>query len=136
MTQKLNELSDNVPYQCGRLMAVLADLQDRAYDFKVNAGVIQRYYAAASSTPALVFGRLIRNSHAHMDKKEWLSKVYPDKIAEIWSRIHNSLPTTFSLEEQTLFAMGYYQQIAAIRKDDADRKAQRVADAEKTKNPQ
>ena len=136
VTQQLNEASDNVPYQCGRLMAVLADLQDRAYDFKVNAGVIQRYYAAASSTPALVLGRLIRNSHAHMDKKEWLSKVFPAKIAEIWSRIHNTLPTTFSLEEQTLFAMGYYHQIAAIRKEDADRKAQRAIDAEETENHQ
>ncbi|MDD2629628.1 MAG: type I-C CRISPR-associated protein Cas8c/Csd1 [Limnochordia bacterium] len=34
----------------------------------MGAGVVQRYYASASSTPALVLGRLTRTSQYHLDK--------------------------------------------------------------------
>ncbi len=52
----LNESHPHPAYQCGRLMAVLAKLQKSALG-DVGAGIVQRYYAAASSTPALVLGR-------------------------------------------------------------------------------
>ena len=51
----LNENHPDPAYQCGRLMAVMAQLQRTALG-DVGAGLIQRYYAAASSTPALVSG--------------------------------------------------------------------------------
>ncbi len=120
VTEKLNERLDCVPYQCGRLMALLAEIQRRALG-DVGAGVVQRYYAAASTTPALVLGRLIRNSNAHLDKIGGnLARRYEDKLAEVWDGIRTEIPKTLTLEEQTLFAMGYYQQIAQIRKDAAD----------------
>ena len=34
-------------------------------------------------------------------------------MSEICCRIGNSMPATLSLEEQSLFALGYYQQLAA-----------------------
>lgn len=128
MTQELNELSDNVPYQCGRLMALLADIQRQALP-EVGAGVVQRYYAAASTTPALVFGRLIRNSNAHLDKIGDLANLYEGKLSEVWDSIKMKIPKTLTLEEQTLFAMGYYQQIARIRKQIADAVAAKKAKA-------
>ena len=128
VTQELNELSDNVPYQCGRLMALLADIQRQALP-DVGAGVVQRYYAAASTTPALVFGRLIRNSNAHLDKIGDLANLYEGKLAEVWDSIKMKIPKTLTLEEQTLFAMGYYQQIARIRKQIADAVAAKKAKA-------
>ena len=120
VTTELDEKMDNVPYQCGRLMAILADIQ-RAALGDVGAGVIQRYYAAASATPALVFGRLIRNSTFHLDhiaktKGQKVADIRIGELAQIFNVIKDRIPKMLTLEEQTLFALGYYQQIAAIRK--------------------
>jgi CRISPR-associated protein Csd1 len=108
----LNESHPHPAYQCGRLMAVLAKLQKSALG-DVGAGIVQRYYAAASSTPALVLGRLTRTSQAHLHKLEaGLASWYENIIAGIWGQIKDSVPATLTLEEQTLFALGYYQQMA------------------------
>ncbi|GFP21258.1 CRISPR-associated protein Csd1 [Candidatus Hakubella thermalkaliphila] len=112
---KLTEDFPSPAYQCGRLMAVLAGLQ-RAALGDVGAGVVQRYYAAASTTPALVLGRLTRTSQFHLGKLEpGLAYWYESKIAGIWSRLQEAPPRTLSLEEQSLFALGYYQQLADRR---------------------
>lgn len=112
----LNEDHPSPAYQCGRLLAVLARLQQRALG-DVGAGVVERYYAAASSTPALVLGRLTRTSQFHLNKLDpGLARWWDDRIAGIWSRLGDSVPQTLSLEEQSLFALGYYQQLADMRK--------------------
>ncbi len=115
MQPNLNEKHPAPAYQCGRLMAVLAALQYRALsDF--GAGVVQRTYAAASSTPALVLGRLTRTSQVHLDKLEpGLARSFENRLAGIWNELRGRVPPTLNLEEQSLFALGYYQQIAADR---------------------
>ncbi len=104
-------------YHCGRLMAVLGKLQASALG-DVGAGVVSRYYAAASTTPALVFGRLVRGAQFHLnkiaDQKRGLAVWYEQQIGEICGQIGTSMPTTLSLEDQSLFALGYYQQLAAL----------------------
>jgi CRISPR-associated protein Csd1 len=111
------ELGDPA-YQCGRLMAVLAAVQQAALG-DVGADVIQRYYAAASATPALVFGRLIRMTQFHLGKikqdKPGLAWWYEDLVADISSRIGREMPATLTLEQQSMFALGYYQQLAEMR---------------------
>jgi CRISPR-associated protein Csd1 len=108
----LNPDHPRTAYQAGRLMAVLANIQYAALG-DVNANIVQRFYPAASSTPALVFGRLTRQSQFHLNKIDsGLARHLEEKLAAIWGRIQSDLPTTFSLEEQTLFALGYYQQLA------------------------
>ncbi len=116
MQPYLNEEHPHPAYHCGRLMAVLADLQRRALG-DVGAGIIQRYYTSASATPALVLGKLTSISQHHLNKIEsgGLKHWYESKIAEIWSRIKDTVPGTLTLEEQSLFALGYYQQIADLR---------------------
>jgi CRISPR-associated protein Csd1 len=112
----LNEDFPSPAYHCGRLMAVLAELQ-RAALGDVGAGVVQRYYAAASTTPALVLGRLTRTSQFHLNKLDpGFAYWYESRIAGIWSRLREAPPRTLSLEEQSLFALGYYQQLADMRK--------------------
>jgi CRISPR-associated protein Csd1 len=102
-------------YQCGRLMAVLAALQYGALG-NVGAGVVQRYYAAASATPALVFGRLLRGAQFHLHKLDpGLARWHEGRIAEVSSRLGDHVPATLTLAEQSLFALGYYQQIAHDR---------------------
>lgn len=115
MQPNLNEKHPAPAYQCGRLMAVLAALQYRALnDF--GAGVVQRAYTAASSTPALVLGRLTRTAQVHLDKLDpVLARWFENRLAGIWNEIQGRIPSTLSLEEQSLFALGYYQQLAADR---------------------
>jgi CRISPR-associated protein Csd1 len=110
----LNENYPDPAYQCGRLLAVLAELQ-RAALGDVSGGIIQRYYAAASITPTLVLGRLIRNSQFHLTKLQFgLARWFENKIIGITNNLKNGIPAAFSLEEQSLFALGYYQQMADL----------------------
>lgn len=111
----LNEGHPSPAYQCGRLMALLGGLQRSALG-DVGAGVVQRYYAAASSTPALVLGRLSRTGQFHLGKLDaGLAHWYEAKLSAVWSALGDSVPRTLDLEGQTLFALGYYQQLAEMR---------------------
>ncbi len=117
------ELDLNHPspaYHCGRLMCLLAQIQEAASESDINAGVIQRYYGAASSTPSLVLGRLTRLSQHHLSKMAkdapGLAYWFNSQLAEVWKALGKNLPRTLSLEEQSLFALGYYQQLAFSRK--------------------
>jgi CRISPR-associated protein Csd1 len=123
LTPKLNEDFPEVAYQCGRLLAVLAQIQQAALG-DVGAGVVQRFYTAASATPALVLGRLLGNSQHHLNKLDAsLARWFEDKIAQITSRITQPLPRTFTLEEQSLFALGYYHQLASFRAGKTEEKS-------------
>ena len=115
MQPSLNPEHSAPAYHCGRLLAVLARLQRSALG-DVGAGVIQRYYAAASATPGLVLGRLVRGSQFHLNKLDrGLAVWYENQLAEIFSRLAGDIPDTLDLREQSLFALGYYQQIAHDR---------------------
>jgi CRISPR-associated protein Csd1 len=115
MAAKVNKEHPSPAYQAGRLLAVLAAVQNTALG-DVGAGVVQRYYASASATPALVVGRLMRNAQYHIQKidSKGLAYWYEQQIAEIATKLGDGLPATLSLEGQTLFALGYYQQKAEM----------------------
>jgi CRISPR-associated protein Csd1 len=112
---ELNPDHPSIAYQCGRLMAVLSRLQESALP-NVKSGIVQRSYAAASTTPALILGRLIRTAQFHKDKvasdRPGLAAWFDRQISEIMTHIHHQPPAALSLEEQSLFAIGYYQQLA------------------------
>lgn len=113
----LFEDHESPAYQCGRLLAVLADIQRTALG-DVGAGVVQRYYARASTAPADAIGPLIRLSNAHLNKisDKRLASYLQDRIAGIFSRISlRQLPETLDAAGQSLFALGYYQQVAHMR---------------------
>ncbi len=115
MTAYLNRDHPDSAYHCGRLLAVLANLQ-RAALGDVGAGVVQRYYAAASQTPGLILGRLAGNARHHLGKLDaGLAWWYEQQIAEVMSRLQDRAPRILDLEGQGLFALGYYQQLAALR---------------------
>jgi len=118
MQPYLNPQHPSPAYHCGRLLAVLASLQRTALP-SVEAGVVQRFYAAASATPALVLGRILRTAQFHLDKvradSPGLAAWYENRIAEIMGALKDNIPATLSLEEQSLFALGYYQQMAQDR---------------------
>jgi len=115
MKPAVNSEHPSPAYHCGRLLAVLAGLQ-RAALGDVGAGVVQRFYAAASQTPGLIIGRLVSNARNHLGKLDGgLAWWYEERIAEIMGRFGDGAPRTLNLEGQGLFALGYYQQIAALR---------------------
>jgi len=118
MSPELNPMEKHPAYVCGRIMALLAGIQERANP-DVGAGVVQRYYAAASTTPALVLGRLIRTANiAHLPKieQEGLRYWFENQLAGAWKDLNAAPPRILTLEEQTLFAMGYYHQLATRAK--------------------
>jgi CRISPR-associated protein Csd1 len=130
MEPSLMEGCKDPAYLSGRIMAVLADIQ-RAALGDVGAGVVQRYYAAASTTPALVLGRLVRLAQVgHLPKIDKGLQIWFDQqLADIWSRLTpQTLPKTLSLEQQTLFALGYYHQKAS-RKNGKDQEGQAALSA-------
>lgn len=115
MQPYLNPDHPDPAYHCGRLLAVLAKLQQAALG-DVGAGVVQRFYAATSTAPGLTFGRLVGNSRNHLGKLEGgLSYRYEQQIAEVMRQLGDQFPRTLNLEGQGLFALGYYQQLAALR---------------------
>jgi CRISPR-associated protein Csd1 len=114
MQPYLNPDHPHPAYHCGRLLAVLARLQ-RAALGDVGAGVVQRYYTAMSQAPGLVLGRLIASAKNHLGKLDGgLAHWYENQIADVMSRIGDVAPRTLTLEEQSLFALGYYQQLATL----------------------
>lgn len=125
-----NENHPSSAYHCGALLAVLAAVQ-RAALGDVGAGVVQRYYAAATTTPGLVLGRLLRGAQFHLDKLEPGRRSWFDqRIAAAVSRLGDEFPAVLDLKGQGLFALGYYQRIAADRQEAAAHKQAKQATAE------
>jgi len=127
MTENLNPESRDPAYLCGRLFAVFDRLQYLALG-GVNAGVVERYYGSASTTPAMVMGRLFRNAQFHLAKADGgvAGNVSKDFEA-IASALGNEFPATLDLEGQGRFALGYYHQKAEYRRRTAERKEKELA---------
>ena len=124
MQEKLDQEYPSTAYQCGRLMAVYAAIQSRAMGKKLGAGVIQRYYTSASTTPGLVFGRLNQLCQHHLSKIESRGAViyYENLLSEISEKIGMKFPTTLDLRQQAEFSLGYYQQRADMYRKNMDNK--------------
>lgn len=122
MQPQLNPQYPSAAYHCGRMMAVYAAIQARALG-NVGAGVLQRYYTSASTTPALVLGRLSSLCQHHLAKLDnpGLARWYEGLLGEIAQQLTPPLPATLDLRGQSEFALGYYQQRAALN---APRKAE------------
>ena len=105
--------NNNTGYLCGRLFAVLERIQETALGKQINATIVDRFYGAASSTPMSVFGHLIGLSNHHLSKIENQAAVVFLKktIGEIMDKMPASgFPSHLSLDGQSRFAIGYYQQ--------------------------
>ena len=131
MTECLNSESRDAAYLCGRLFAVFDRLQYLALG-GVNAGVVERYYASASVTPALVMGRLFRNAQFHLARADGGIATNVTKDFEaITSALGTDFPAALNLEQQGRFALGYYHQKAEYRRRTTERK-EAVTKAEAT----
>ncbi len=98
-------------YLLGRLFSVLEKTQEEAQP-GINATIRDRFYSAASATPASVFPRLLRTYQHHLSKLNIGSKINREKLVqEILSPMSSEgLPPQLGLKAQGLFAIGYYHQ--------------------------
>lgn len=111
----LDEEKDDVPYLLGRLFAVLERLQLAAQgkERELNATIRDRYFGAASTNPALVFPRLLKLSVHHSRKVEGnFFEILQGRI--IGKLPPKSFPAILDMNEQGLFAIGYYHQREAL----------------------
>ena len=110
---------DREAYACGRLLAELEGIQ-RAALGRINATITDRYYGAASSTPASVFGMLVGDAQSHLSKlrktKPGVHSAVQERLEEIMSSL-GGYPKTLTMERQGLFSLGYYHQRAQNRAD-------------------
>lgn len=115
----LNPDEPNPAYRLGRLFAVYEGLQ-RAALGRVNATVKDRYFGAASATPAAVFPLLERNSAHHLSslrkgEKGGLAHWFDAEIDAILGGVDTEFPRSFRIEDQGRFALGYHHQRAYRR---------------------
>lgn len=122
--EKLNDDLKDPAYLCGRIFAVFDRLQYLALE-GVNAGVVERFYAAACATPALVMGRLFRNAQFHLAKLKQSKGGAAYNVEKDFESLVEELkewPVTLDLEGQGRFALGYYHQKAEYARLSQERK--------------
>jgi CRISPR-associated protein Csd1 len=117
--------STRVGYQLGRLFAILERCQEdakrcqenakrcqeNAIGSNVNSTIKDRYFGSAMTTPAVILPRLLKLNahHLHSIGAAGQRVVREKELGEVMSAIA-SFPRTLRLEDQGLFAIGYYHQ--------------------------
>lgn len=100
-------------YVLGRLFAVLCKTQDDALP-NLNRTVRDAFYASASAAPCSVFPRILKTYNHHLAKLEGGKRVNREKLMqEVMSHI-TTFPAHLNLEQQGLFALGFYHQTQAF----------------------
>ena len=107
-------------YRLGRLFAVLEWVQERAVNAK--AGIAERYWGSASTTPAFVFADLLNLTVHHLSKLDDTAPGFAtnrrkeiEAIVATPSRSRPSYQPASSSLIRASFAIGYWQQRAARR---------------------
>ena len=106
----LDKDNNNQGYLCGRLFAVLENLQ-----FAANGqdSIRSSYMNAASTTPSTVFSTILKLSNNHYGKlandKKGLANFFDNQKQEIMAMLQE-FPDTLELKNQGRFFLGYYHQ--------------------------
>ena len=110
LSVSLDPVRPEPAYHLGRLFAALEKAQEEALP-GINATIKDRYFSSASASPAGVFPRLIRMNQHHVGKIERRDYrlTHEKRIQEIMDRL-DGFPAHLNLNDQGLFAVGYYHQ--------------------------
>lgn len=122
-TTMLDSTNQQASYRLGRLFAVLEKIQEESAGGHLNKTIRDRYYGAASSTPASVVPLLLKLKNHHVGKldergQRMLYRAFQDHrpddyIGEILVGV-GDIPAHLTLNEQGRFALGYYHQRQAF----------------------
>jgi CRISPR-associated protein Csd1 len=115
----LNKESTNIAYLLGRLFAALEKAQKDAIP-GANTTIKDRFYGSASATPRTVFPQLLRLAQHHIQKAEYGRNT--DKMIEEIMQGIQEFPAHLNLDDQGLFAIGYYHQRQAFYTKSAEKK--------------
>lgn len=106
----LDKSNTNQGYLCGRLFAVLENLQ---YAANKQDSIRSGYMNAASSTPSAIYPTILKLSNSHYSKlakdKKGLAIYFDNQKKEIMAQI-SDFPDTLDLSDQGRFFLGYYHQ--------------------------
>jgi CRISPR-associated protein Csd1 len=123
ISMALNKDDPNIAYRLGRLFAVLEQVQKAALG-KLNAGIGDKYYGAASATPHSIFPSLLKNAKNHIaslrkrKKADWVKDGektagwLESEMGQIMLLFSSNIPfpRTLTLGDQGRFVIGYYHQ--------------------------
>lgn len=122
-TAMLDVANPSPAYRLGRLFAVLEKIQEESSGGRLNSTIRDRYYGAASSTPASVVPLLLKLKNHHVGKldergRAMLYRAFQDHRPDdyigliLWGL--GDVPRQLGLPEQGRFALGYYHQRQAF----------------------
>ncbi|MBL8330851.1 MAG: type I-C CRISPR-associated protein Cas8c/Csd1 [Rubrivivax sp.] len=122
-TAMLDTTNTQPAYRLGRLFAVLEKIQEESAGGGLNKTIRDRFYGAASSTPASVVPMLLKLKNHHLGKlddrgQRMLYRAFQDHrpddyIGAVLDGV-GDIPAHLSLPEQGRFALGYYHQRQAF----------------------
>jgi len=121
MSEGLSPTCPYPAYVCGRLMAAYEDLQRttaRKSGVPINKTITDRFFSLASTYPSAAFAEIVDLGQKHLKKLRRLDRGAAFRIEERIMEINNLLqpsekgpyPSDLSLENQGLFALGYFHQ--------------------------
>jgi CRISPR-associated protein Csd1 len=113
------------PYQCGRLFAVLEDIQAAALGRdNINTTIADKYLPAAIAAPRAILTMLRKNAIGHLRRLRRTNRgawyALNDRLDGVFERItpdagDGGIPATLALAGQAEFILGYHHQRAADR---------------------
>lgn len=108
----LQQENADTAYLCGRLFAILEEIQRKAQGKEVNATIKDKFFSSACTTPSLVFPRLLKLSQNHLHKIENRGTAvnFDKKLTEVMGAMTVSFPRNLNMDKQGLFILGYYQE--------------------------
>lgn len=110
ITMALDPTNTTPAYLLGRLFAVLERIQLEAQP-GINTTIRDRFFGAATSSPAATFPLLLKLSNYHLSKLDNVGRrINLERlIGDICASLQD-FPRSLRLHEQALFALGYYHQ--------------------------
>ena len=138
--EQLDRYATRPAYNCGRLLAVLEEIQLRAANWNINATLVDRFYGGASTAPAATLGPLVRLAEtSHLPKIRRENRGYDRlkaELEEVMGRFSaaEGMPCTLTLTQQADFALGFYHQRAEFRRWRQERTQSNTGTTDNTSN--
>lgn len=120
--EQLDERRRKPAYLCGRLLAVLDEVQRQYHrPNTVNTTLADRFYGTASTAPASVFANLMNiATKAHLPKLRREGREFiAAKVEEVCAELDESggFPPPLAPKDQAEFGLGFYHQRAKFAAD-------------------